>query len=68
MTAVTKEHFEYLDELRKSGAINMFGAPPHLAREFHLPKAEAIKIWGLWADTFDETKPVDQRVAEANGD
>lgn len=30
----TQEHLEFLDDLRESGATNMFGAVPYLRREF----------------------------------
>ncbi len=36
-----KEIFEYLDELRDSGTINMFGAGQYLEWEFDLTKHEA---------------------------
>jgi len=49
-----EEMFNWLDALRESGQINMFGAFPYLAREFHISREEAKKIWGEWARTFRE--------------
>lgn len=42
-------YFEFLDELRDSGEINMFGAPRVLQDEFDLDKEEAREIFGAWA-------------------
>lgn len=39
---------EYLDAIRESGAINMFGAAPYLRDEFGFGKAESraqLKRW-----------------------
>lgn len=63
---VTKEQFEYLDKLRKSGKINMFGAPTYVAHEFHVPMAIARAIWGAWADSFEDGKSVEERVSAVN--
>ena len=48
---VVREEFEYLCELRDSGAVNMFGAAPYLAEEFGLDRREAKKVlleWMQW--------------------
>ena len=42
-------YFEFLDELRDSGQINMFGAPRVLQDQFDLDKKEAREIFGAWA-------------------
>jgi len=42
------EYFEYLDDLRDSGATNMFGASAYLEDEFYLGRAEARKILLEW--------------------
>ena len=42
--------FEYLDDLRESGTINMMGAPRELQAEFGLDKIEAREIFQLWAE------------------
>ena len=41
-------YFLYLDELRESGAINMFGARPYLQREFGIDKNEAAEVLSYW--------------------
>ena len=45
-------HGIYLEVLRASGAINMFGAPRHLATAFDLPKREAMEIVEYWTATY----------------
>jgi len=50
----TDENLVYLDELRESGEINMFGAKPYLVDEFELEESDAKKILLYWMDTFAE--------------
>lgn len=52
-----EEYFEYLDDLRESGEINMFGASPVLADVFDIDKREARKVLKEWMDTFEERHP-----------
>ena len=61
------KHFRFLDELRESGAVNMFGAPPVLAEAFGLSDADAKAIWSRWASTFAKFRDVEYRVALAEG-
>jgi len=42
--------FEYLDDLRESGTINMMGAPRELQAEFGLDRIEAREIFQLWTE------------------
>lgn len=49
---MNEEHKEYLDQLRESGATNMFGARPYLMEEFDLDKKEASKILVEWMKSF----------------
>ena len=49
---VTDKHLEYLDDLRESGATNMFGAGVYLEREFKVNQPTAGEILGYWMDTF----------------
>ena len=51
---VTDEHLKYLDNLRESGAINMFGARPYLMEAFDLDKDKAAKVLAYWMATFSE--------------
>lgn len=50
--------FEFLDNLRKSGETNMFGATPFIQREFGLPAEKAKPLLVEWMKTFDERHPV----------
>lgn len=51
---VTEEHLDYLDDLRESGIINMFGAGGYIQREFRVGKKEADTILRYWMKTFGE--------------
>ena len=50
-------YFEFLDELRKSGVTNMFGAAPYLRQEFPElqddPK-QAVEILRAWMNTYED--------------
>lgn len=45
-------YFEFLNALRESGQINMFGAPHVLQDEFGLEKHEAREIVTAWMKQF----------------
>ena len=47
-------HLEFLDGLRESGIVNMFGAPPYLADEFNLSDKAARAITAYWMKTFSD--------------
>lgn len=49
--------FVFLDRVRDSGKINMFGAAPYVQEWFGLKKAEAQFLLGEWMRTFDERHP-----------
>ena len=42
------EYFNFLDDLRLNGTINMVGAPRELQHEFGLNKVQARSIFQLW--------------------
>ena len=46
--------FEYLDELRESGVVNMFGAGTYVMEEYDLTKQEAREYVTDWIRTFSE--------------
>ena len=48
-----KEEFIYLENLRRSGITNMYGASPYLSDEFGYSKKEATKILCLWMENYD---------------
>ena len=47
-----KQYFDYLEQLRKSGVTNMFGAGPYLQQEFGLTKREARDILMKWMGSY----------------
>jgi hypothetical protein len=44
----------FLDKLRESGAINMFGAAPYVSEAFGVSKYEARDLVKNWMETFGE--------------
>jgi hypothetical protein len=51
---MTKEHKDYLDELRESGQTNMFGAVPYLIEEFGMDRKEAGAVLSEWMRSFEK--------------
>ena len=49
-----QEVFEYLNELRESGATNMFGAVRYIVKEFRYSEEESRRILLLWMDNFND--------------
>lgn len=47
-----QEIFEYLDELREIGTVNMYGAAPYVQDKFGLSKKEARTILLEWMENF----------------
>jgi hypothetical protein len=45
--------FKFLNDLRESGTMNMFGAPKLLQETFELSKGEAREIFMAWTETFE---------------
>ena len=54
ITRDEQEYFDFLIDLRDSGAINMFGAAPCLSAEFGLDKREAREVLLAWMESFDK--------------
>ena len=52
-----EEYFEFLDNLRELGIVNMFGAGVYLQQEFDLIPSESSKILVEWMNTFVERHP-----------
>lgn len=50
--------FEFLDNLRESGAINMFGAGPYVQDTFGLDRWEARDLVVEWMESFSTRHPV----------
>jgi len=57
-----KDEFEsmmgYLNRLRESGTVNMFGASTYLAKEFGIPKSDAREVLVYWMEHFEEVKDI----------
>lgn len=47
---LTEEHKKFLNELQDSGRANMWGAVPHLQKEFCITEKEAEAILFKWMD------------------
>ena len=45
---------DYLDALRETGTVNMFGASPYIAEVFGVTQKEARDYLKRWMDTFAE--------------
>lgn len=45
-------YFEYLDDLRDSGATNMYGAVPYLVEKFGLSMSEATAVLVQWMESY----------------
>lgn len=52
---VTEEHLVFLDNLRETGATNMFGATPYIENEYpEFSSQEAKDLLLYWMDSFNE--------------
>ena len=50
--------FKFLDDLRESGSVNMFGAGPVLQEVFGLERREARMVVKDWMESFSERMKV----------
>lgn len=48
----TDAMLRFLDSLRESGAINMFGARPYVESTFGLSKKETSEVLSYWMKSF----------------
>lgn len=51
------ELFAFLDIIRESGQINMFGAAPVLEETYGLSRRDARQVLLEWMDTFSQRHP-----------
>jgi len=51
----------FLDDLRESGATNMFGAAPYIVEEFGVSRSEARQLLLNWMQTFTERHCLPER-------
>lgn len=49
-----QEVLNYLDGVRRSGAINMYAAVPYIQQEFQLSKKTARWLLGEWMDSYEQ--------------
>ena len=49
----TNVYWLFLEELRRSGVVNMFGATPVLAKHFDLDEKEARRILSDWVQNYN---------------
>lgn len=59
-----EQYFEWLDELRASGAVNMSGARPLLAEEFGLDRALSTAVHAAWMQSYDGESSAADRAAK----
>ena len=55
---VEDEYLDYLDGLRESGIVNMFGAGAYLREMFDLNRSDASTVLSYWMRTFGERHEV----------
>lgn len=53
MAKTTNKYWIYLEELRRSGVTNMYGAVPYLQSEFFISREEARKILSDWMTNYN---------------
>ena len=53
MAKTTNKHWIYLENLRRSGVVNMFGATPYIMDEFDVDKKEARTILMNWINNYN---------------
>lgn len=49
---IKEEVFSYLDKVRETGEINMFGAVAVIQQKFNLKRDEATRILTEWINTY----------------
>lgn len=54
MQTAIREEFTYLNRIRESGEVNMFGAAPYLEMEFDLDRREAKQVLMDWMQWVSE--------------
>jgi hypothetical protein len=56
MTVDKVRVFDYLNALRDSGIVNMFGSVPYVRRVFDVSQADGVKLVVEWMESFKEGK------------
>ncbi len=55
------EAFAYLDDLRESGAVNMFGASKYVAQDLCHDNTTARSLVSMWMKSYDGDSSVEDR-------
>lgn len=55
------EGFTYLDRLRETGLVNMFGASNYVVNDLGHDKAAARSLVTMWMKSYDADKSVEDR-------
>lgn len=55
--ALTDDMLEFLDALRDSGEMNMYGAAPYIAKAYGIDKRDARAVLAYWMATFADRHP-----------
>jgi hypothetical protein len=61
-----EDAFEYLDDLRTSGATNMYGAGSYLERDMEYDRRTPRAVLAAWMDTFDPNRSAADRASDAH--
>ena len=64
--ASMSEYFQYLDELRASGTVNMYGTTPYLQDVFGIDKELARSIGDKWRKTYNAIQTPQERAAQCS--
>lgn len=59
---LTQEQADFLDGLRASGRVNMFGAAVYLARAFKMDSSDAQTILQQWMDSYGKDMEAEKTV------
>jgi hypothetical protein len=53
-TSIEKDTLEFLNILRESGAVNMYGSTDYIIEEFNVSRKEAVQMLSLWMKNFNK--------------
>jgi len=48
------EHYQFLESLRQSGVVNMYGAGPYLAKAAGIDSYEALDVMASWMENYED--------------
>ena len=55
------KHWIFLERLRRSGVVNMYGSAPYLEEAFGMERQEAVRVVSEWMKNYnrDDYKDID---------